>query len=256
MENCQVEPQTSPMDHLSICFHMVMQRLSFTNCEIYDGNHLLTKEGLDKFRTAAGIVFRFVYSDIQVQVTIFNICDTIQIHLHLPPASENWIFTVHDVTEYLNTTNNSVNLHLLSHKFSQSVGAKLVQRVRQLAGLEVGLLQLPEDVLRVIYRYLDQKSVVRLSMVCRVLLDLGREKSLWLNIGKRNYSNIEAISSAVDEDVYKLVAKYETEKMEKKKAAIKKRAILERRGRRNFPGLLGHGGNLNHIFFPSMDHWW
>jgi len=252
-------PQTSPIDQLSICFHMVMERLLFTNSDKNDEHSLWTSEGLDKFRTAAGIVFRFAYSntDIQVQVTIISISDIIQIHVHLPPTSENWIFTVHDITEYVDSTNNTVKFDMLSYRFNQCVGAKLVQRVRQLAGLEVGLLQLPEDIIRIIYRYLDMKSVIKLSMVCKVLLDFGREKSLWLSIVKRKYQNLEAMISSANDDIYSLVANFEREKFEKRKAAEKKKAELEWRSRRNFPGLLGHGGNhLNHIFFPNMDHWW
>ena len=206
------------LDLISISFHMVMQRLLFTNCDLRDGNHLLNKEALDKFRTPAGIVFRFVYSQtiIPVQVTIISICDIVQIHVHLTHTSESWTYSVQDVSEYLKSPKNTVNL--LSNRFNECVGFKLVQRVRQLAGLEVGLLQLPDDVIRIIFRYLDKTSVVNLTMVCKSLLQFGREKTLWLKIVKQNYQNLETLVSSEDNaDIYEIVANFEREEIQRKR---------------------------------------
>lgn len=209
------------LDLISISFHMVMQRLLFTNCDLRDGNHLLNKEALDKFRTPTGVVFRFAYgqTNIQVQVTIISICDVVQIHVHLTHTSESWTYSVQDVSEYLNSPKNTVDL--LSNRFNECVGLKLVQRVRQLAGLEVGLLQLPDDVIRILFRYLDKTSVVKLSMVCKSLLQFGREKTLWLKIVKQNYQNLETLASSQDDaDVYELVANFEREEIQRKREAI------------------------------------
>jgi len=221
--------ELSPLDVISISFHMVMQRLLFTNCEIHDGNHLLNKESLDKFRTAAGIVFRFRYCQtvIQVQTTIISICDLIQIHIHLPQTSENWTHTVEDVSRYLSSPRNTVDS--LSNTFNECVGLKLVQRVRQLAGLEIGLLQLPDDVIRIIFQYLDKTSVVKFSMVCKGLLHFGREKPLWLKIVKRNYQNLEAnICTEDDTDFYELVASFEREEKQRRQHAFEREEKLRR----------------------------
>ena len=97
------------------------------------------------WKTPAGIVFKYNYknTDVQAQITIFNLGKSIQIHGFIPSASESFTGCLKQADEFVNEQLELVNVIRLASIFKSQVGGKMQHKSRLVAGLERGLLQLP-----------------------------------------------------------------------------------------------------------------
>lgn len=175
----------SPVDVMAVVVHSLVLDLGFT----MSGN---PESPLELARTPAGLVFHYNYLDTQtrMQLTIFSLGQTLQIHCHLPANSESFTLHIKKLDEFVTEDLKLVNYKKLKSCFTSSVGNRLRHKARLLAGLEKGLLELPEDVLRTLFKHLDYKAVINLSSVNNRLWTLGRETLLWKYLLKIHYPDV------------------------------------------------------------------
>eukprot|EP00088_Acartia_fossae_P013738 TRINITY_DN1726_c0_g1_i12.p1 TRINITY_DN1726_c0_g1~~TRINITY_DN1726_c0_g1_i12.p1 ORF type:complete len:268 (+),score=22.55 TRINITY_DN1726_c0_g1_i12:43-846(+) len=175
---------SSPTELIAFAIHGFMLDLNF----IVREQNIEKREIPSSWKTSAGIVFKYNYknTEVQAQITIFNLGKFIQIHGFIPSASESFTVCLKQGDEFVNDNFELVNVKRLATIFKSQVGEKMQHKSRLVAGLERGLLQLPDDVIHLLFTFMDYKSVIRLSLTSSRLYELGMDKSIWRRLCKLN----------------------------------------------------------------------
>ncbi|KAL5015188.1 hypothetical protein ScPMuIL_009458 [Solemya velum] len=227
---------TSACDALVVVQHVLMLEMGFTTVTTQDGasqgeTESLDREPLSKQWKMNGC-YKIPYThtgceDLACFVTSLPMGSVLVVHGFIKGSvSQNAHQLQVKIADYADhisgTTDVSScynNLSKLSRLFKDNIGLPLLQDIRTAKGLHctVGFLGLAHEVKLQVMCYLDHRSVVALSMVCREMYSMSRDPCIWRALYIRQFGSLSR-RNALSQDWYELYkSKFKLEK-EKREA--------------------------------------
>jgi len=217
----------SDNDRLGLVFHAFMLELGFRVENL--------KDLPENWKSSAGLTTRYFYppgEDLDTVLTVTSLGPLLIVHGTHKSSKSTFSFKIRPA-EYLQLDGNSgyKNLRRLARLFKNEVGLPLLNCVKVQLGLTItGLLGLPPEISLKIFQNLDFKSTLSMSVVCKQLNLLSKEKIIWKNLflkdfGQRSFAIKRFSNSLSNPDFEDWFLLYKEEFLNKKERERSRRRV-------------------------------